>query len=74
MEQGISITRGSLVPRPPHPAFVACSTKSKEKQATKAGHGGLGMRLTRDGPLVLTLSCDQDHNPAVHKLAATTAK
>jgi len=58
----------SLVPRPPCPAFVACSTKSGGKraqllslevqkaagrefpplfvlQATKAGRGGLGMRL-----------------------------
>jgi len=70
MEQGISITRGSLVPRPPRPAFVACSTKSGEKQVTKVGRGGLGTRLTRGG----SLSCDQEHNPAVHKLAATTAK
>ena len=54
MEQGISITRGSLVPRPPYPAFVACSTKSGEKQVTKAGRGGLGTRLTKCGSLVLT--------------------
>ena len=32
----------SLVPRPPCPAFVACSMKS---WGTKAGRGGLGMRL-----------------------------
>jgi len=35
----------SLVPRPPRPAFVACSMKSAfVLQGTKAGRGGLGTR------------------------------
>ena len=44
----------SLVPRPPRPALVACSTKSVllvllfELQVTKAGREGLGTRLQWD--------------------------
>ena len=36
---------GSLVPRPPRPAFVAFIL-----QVTKAGHGGLGTRLLASFP------------------------
>jgi len=35
----------SLVPWPLHLAFVTCNTKARLLQVTKAGRGGLGMRL-----------------------------